>query len=70
MSEHERSSDQLIGQLVAGMATMTHEVALLRVKMENMEERVNKGKGMFYGALMVAGSAGAGLSQIIDRVLK
>lgn len=69
--EHEkRADDIMIGQMIGEMKHLTAEVALLRGKVEGLTEQANKGKGFVWGALLIAGSAGAGLSQVFDEVFK
>jgi len=68
MTDHTRANDLEIGKLIQAVDTLTVEVATLREKMEDMSKKANTGQGMFYGALLAAGSAGAGLSQLIDRI--
>lgn len=68
MTDHQRANDLEIGKLIQAVDTLTQEVTTLRGQMEDMSKKVNTGRGLFYGALFAAGSAGAGLSQLLDRI--
>lgn len=62
------NNDLELGKLIKGVETLTAEVNKLRTNFEELQQKVHTGKGIFYGALMVAGSAGAGLTKIIDYI--
>lgn len=70
MNEDRRQEDIMFGKLIAQVQTLTEEVEALRAKTDTLIGQMNTGKGLFYGALFAAGGVGAGLSQLLDKVLK
>lgn len=66
-NERRRTDDIQIGMLIQSVQTLTEEVNSLRVDVADLKAKVNTGKGVFWGALFVAGGMGAGLSQLVDR---
>lgn len=65
--QRRRADDIQIGMLIQSVQTLTEEVNSLRADVSELKAKVNTGKGVFWGALFVAGGMGAGLSQLVDR---
>lgn len=66
----ERHNDAIIGQLTAQVQVLTVEVSRLRERMEDMQAKLNTGRGMLISVLMVAGGAGAALTEVFGRFFK
>jgi len=67
MSDLKRADDLLIGGLVQSVETLTTEVALLKTSVQGLHDRMNVGKGIFYGAIVAAGGSGAVLAQLVGK---
>lgn len=65
-----RQDDRLIGELIARVEILTAEVGILRGQVAKLNDRMSSGRGIFYGAMFAAGSVGAGLSHVVEKVLR
>ena len=67
MTDLRREDDRLIGQLMQSVETLTTEVASLKTGVQALHDKINVGKGIFYGAIVAAGGSGAVLSQLVGK---
>lgn len=70
MDYNQRQNDLLIGELMAKVNLLMASVSALEVKVDTLTGQANRGKGFMLGALLMAGGAGAALSEMIGKVFK
>ena len=56
------------GRLLNAVETLTAQVADLDGKVDTLNEQITGGKGVIMGLLVAAGSAGAALTKVIEKV--
>lgn len=59
-----------IGRLSQAVETLAQEVHDLRGQMTEITAQLNKGKGFAFGALLFAGSIGAGIATAISNFFR
>lgn len=56
------------GRLLNAVETLTAQVADLDGKVDTLNEQITGGKGVVMGLLVAAGSAGAALTKVVEKV--
>lgn len=56
------------GRLLNAVETLTAQVADLDLKVDTLNEQITGGKGVIMGLLVAAGSAGAALTKVVEKV--
>ncbi len=56
------------GRLLNAVETLTAQVATLDIKVDTLNEQITGGKGVIIGLLVAAGSAGAALTKVVEKV--
>lgn len=56
------------GRLLNAVETLTAQVSDLEVKVDTLNTQITGGKGVIMGLLVAAGSAGAALSKVVEKV--
>lgn len=58
------------GRLLNAVETLTAQVVDLDEKVDILNEQITGGKGVVMGLLVAAGSAGAALTKVIEKVFQ
>lgn len=58
------------GRLLNAVETLTAQVADLDLKVDTLNEQITGGKGVIMGLLVAAGSAGAALTKVVEKVFQ
>ena len=58
------------GRLLNAVETLTIQVSDLEVKVDTLNTQITGGKGVIMGLLVAAGSAGAALTKVIEKVFQ
>lgn len=56
------------GRLLNAVETLTIQVSDLEVKVDTLNTQITGGKGVIMGLLVAAGSAGAALTKVAEKV--
>lgn len=65
--EEEKMIDPVeFGKLVNAVETLKNDVERLTVIVESMNHEMSRGKGVVFGALMMAGGIGAGITKLLE----
>lgn len=56
------------GRLLNAVETLTIQVSDLEVKVDTLNTQITGGKGVIMGLLVAAGSAGAALTKVVEKV--
>lgn len=56
------------GRLLNAVETLTIQVSDLEVKVDTLNTQISGGKGVIMGLLVAAGSAGAALTKVVEKV--
>ncbi|MBU6232304.1 hypothetical protein KGP36_06755 [Patescibacteria group bacterium] len=65
-----RIDDQQLGQLMAKVEILIENQRTMQTKMEEMQGKLNTGRGWLIGVVMAAGALGAGTGHLIQRGLE
>lgn len=57
------------GKLINAVETLKADVEVLTKTVTGMREEMSRGKGMFAGALLMAGGLGAGAGKFVEWIL-
>jgi len=58
------------GRMVQAVETMSDQVAALRREVDELKGALSGGKGVALGLMIAAGGLGAGLSKLLDHLVK
>ena len=58
------------GKLVQNVESLSQNMAFMRTEINSLLEIKNKGKGIFFGVLMLAGGVGAGMAEAIKQLFR
>lgn len=56
------------GRLLNAVETLTIQVSDLEIKVDTLNTQITGGKGVIMGLLVAAGSAGAALTKVVEKV--
>ena len=56
------------GRLLNAVETLTIQVSDLEVKVDTLNTQITGGKGVIMGLLVAAGSSGAALTKVVEKV--
>lgn len=68
--EFRREDDRLIGELTAKVEMLSTNVEALQTQMTALNNTLNTGRGVVVGAMIAAGSIGAGASALIKKLFE
>ena len=63
-------NDLEVGKLISAVENLTKTVDSLSGKVDILESQLDRGKGVFLGIFLIAGTLGAGIGTGIDKVIK
>lgn len=59
-----------IGELIGTLKALQADVETLSLKVENLDAKMNMGKGFFAAILLAAGGAGAAAHELVGKFLR
>ena len=68
--EFRREDGRLIGELTAKVEMLSTNVEALQTQMTALNNTLNTGRGVVVGAMIAAGSIGAGASALIKKLFE